>query len=251
MTQAAAIREMNKALAEIIREIDREIVKLAASLDTEGGALKADAFNLRNLVSMRQQMEEFADAKAPQLLREFRRNLPGIVEQVIAEYPDLGRFTPAIIEQLQDTFTDQITEMVQTLNKEVSDDLMRALRLSIVGSVEVPKMQANLAKSLAVSELRVQALIERSVRDFGDVAVKQAGKVRQEVTGETMYYLYLGPKDSKNRPFCAARVDRALTQEAADSMTGTQERYNCRHNLVPVTQEYVKKEKIPIYRGLA
>lgn len=251
MSQAAAIREMNAALTDIIKSIDEEIIKLSARLDTEGGALKSDKFNLRNVVDIRNQLKEFTTKKAPQLLGAFRDNLPSIVDDVMRQYPDLRRYAPQVIDELLFTFEGQVKDLVKTLNKEVSDELTRALRLSITGSFKVEKMQAQIAKSLGVSQLRTQALIERSVRDFGDQVVKSAGKERQEQTGEDLYYLYLGPKDSKNRPFCKVRVNKALTQKAADSMTGTQERYNCRHNLVVVTGEYVKENDIKIYRELA
>jgi len=142
--------------------------------------------------------------------------------------------------------------MNATLQEEVADELTVAMRRSIVGGADMKKLQDDLMKSMETSRTRVVVLIERSVRDFQDETLRSAGKARAEATGENLYYLYLGPLDGKTRDFCKVRVDKALTQKAADSMKGTRERFNCRHSLVVVDEEYLEENPdVEIYRGLA
>ena len=247
-----AIKVTDKALREIMTALDKEINLLAASLNTSDGDLVNDKFNLKTLTDIRRQTIEFVRRQSPKLIEAFSEKLPDIVQDVLDAYPELGRFAPRIMDDLERTFLESAREMNATLQEEVADELTVAMRRSIVGGADMKKLQDDLMKSMETSRTRVVVLIERSVRDFQDETLRSAGKARAEATGENLYYLYLGPLDGKTRPFCEVRVDKALTQKAADSMKGTRERFNCRHSLVVVDEEYLEENPdVEIYRGLA
>jgi len=247
-----AIRVTDKALREIMRAIDAEINRLAASLNTVNGNLADDRFNLKTMSDIRKQTLEFIKRQSPKLVESFSEKLPDIVEEVLEEYPELGRFAPRILEDLERTFLDSAREMNAVLQEEVADELTRTVRHSIAGGANMKKMQSEIRKAMDTSQTRVAVLIERSVRNFQDETLRSAAKQRTELTGEKLYYLYLGPDDAKTRPFCEARVGKALTQKAADSLKGTRERFNCRHSLVMVGEEYLEENPdVEIYRGMA
>ena len=248
-----AARAMNQAFREILEAIDQEIQALVSSLNTSNGILKDDAFNLRSLSEIRRQALELARIRAPEIADAFADNYQDLVEEIIRErYPEFERFIPDIIDDLNRTFLHSTREMAALLEKEVADDLVKAVRRSVVGGLGVAEMQTKIASALEISEVRAQVLIERSVRDFQDEVIRSSGKTLSELTEEKYYYIYTGPLDDKTRDFCRVRVDKALTQEAADSLVGTQERYNCRHNLVVVDEDYLKENPdVKIFRGLA
>jgi hypothetical protein len=93
------------------------------------------------------------------------------------------------------------------------------------------------AKAGKKYEQYAQTYFETAYRNFENNAKLDLGK-----NLKVKKWLYVGPKDKKNRPFCEAHVDREYTTEEVDKMVndfGQPAKYyrggwNCRHEWEPV-----------------
>jgi hypothetical protein len=105
---------------------------------------------------------------------------------------------------------------------------------------------------LATTYLRASAAVDAAIMAAGRRAVMSAAR---EVEGELgLVYVYVGPKDDKNRPFCRQWVGKAVSDPSGldngqglpvDDYAGG---YRCRHSWAPTPVETAVREGIKVYR---
>ena len=123
------------------------------------------------------------------------------------------------------------------------DDLARALWQAVArglfGNRSVDDILADLAGIVDKTEPQIRTLYDTSVSIFGrQVEALQAGDDPQ------VPFLYLGPEDEKNRPFCHAHVGKVYTRQLIDQMDNgqidnvflTAGGFNCRHSWIEVAK---------------
>lgn len=241
IVQATARAE--SVLQDLAQAILSEIERVLASLDTREGQLESTTYNLRALEDVRRQVQQVAlDQGATAIARLLDVELPDVIQASLDE-AGLGQFAPQITDDVLDFLDGLEQEVVKTLN-DTTGDLARAIRRGVVGGSQTSQLLDAVARSLDTSLGRAATAIEGGIRRFNE-----------RVTTETardlgFYYVYIGPDDAKTRPYCQPRVGKVLTQEQADAAVANVDgRWNCRHDLAPITLEEAQRLGLEFFRG--
>jgi hypothetical protein len=145
----------------------------------------------------------------------------------------------------------QVGDVVASF-KAALPEMREAVARGIASGGSLADVVEEVRARLATTYQRASAAVDAAIMAAGRHAVVAAAK---EVEDELdLVYVYVGPKDDKNRPFCRAWVGKAVTDPArldngqrlpVDDFAGG---YNCRHSWAPTSVETAVREGIPIYR---
>ena len=149
------------------------------------------------------------------------------------------------------------TNAVKNQFAKIKADLAFALSNRLQEMVLIPQPFSQVAKSLAgqlnLVESRAATLLNTSLAAFQTELARQAVS---DVPTKDLFYIYVGPDDSKTRGFCHVLEGLAIPAALLPKLdNGTRPQlpfelfrggYNCRHSLVPATRAYVELKKIPV-----
>jgi hypothetical protein len=238
-----ATQRAEAILLDLAQAIQDEIRTLVASLDTEEGQLQSTAYNLRAIEDVRRQVRQIAIDQGQTAIADFLdTELPEVIRASLAE-AGLGEFAPQITDDVLD-FLDGLEEEVIKSLDDTTGDLARAIRRGIVGGSQTSELLDAVASSLDTTLGRAATAIEGGIRRFNE-----------RVTTETardlgFFYVYIGPDDQKTRPYCRPRVGKVLTQEQADAaVANVSGRWNCRHDLAPITLDEARRQNLEFFNG--
>ncbi|MGB1373626.1 MAG: hypothetical protein ACPG6R_10930 [Aequoribacter sp.] len=235
----AANARLRLVLTEVAARVARELAALVAQLDSAGGVTQNTRHNLNQVRAIRQQVREIAEQEAlPAVLESLRGELPKIVQETLADYPQLGRFAPQITGDLVRLASGIEAEIAEVLTSQAPDALAKAMRASITGALSMQDLQSEVARALDTTLGRAAVAIDRGVRDFHEGALIRQSEIASELIDGDFLFLYVGPDDTRTRPYCDARLDKVLTRADVEALDPT-ERYNCRHRPVPVLSSEV------------
>ena len=240
-----ATQRAEAILLDLAQAIQDEIRTLVASLDTEQGQLQSTQYNLRAIEDVRRQVRQIAIDQGQTAIADFLdTELPQVIQASLAE-AGLGEFAPQITDDVLD-FLDGLEEEVIKSLDDTTGDLARAIRRGIVGGSQTSELLDAVARSLDTTLGRAATAIEGGIRRFNE-----------RVTTETardlgFFYVYIGPDDQKTRPYCQPRVGKVLTQEQADAaVANVSGRWNCRHDLAPITLDEARRQGLEFFNGKA
>jgi hypothetical protein len=115
---------------------------------------------------------------------------------------------------------------------------------SIRTNVNASDAYDELSSAIGRTAAQITSLVDTTV-----MGIDRLASTTQSTEAGFTLFLYDGPVDSLTRPFCMARVGKVMTLEELDSEdndTGPNPPsvycggYNCRHRLVPKTEEEAK-----------
>ena len=240
-----ATQRTEAILLDLAEAIQDEIRVLVSSFDTEQGQLQSTAYNLRSIEDVRRQVRQIAIDQGQTVIAELLdTELPDIIQASLAE-AGLGEFAPQITDDVLD-FLDGLEEEVIKSLDDTTGDLARAIRRGIVGGSQTSELLDAVAKSLDTTLGRAATAIEGGIRRFNE-------RVTLETARDLGFlYVYIGPEDQKTRPYCQPRVGKVLTQEQADAAAANVSgRWNCRHDLAPITLEEARRQNLEFFNGKA
>jgi hypothetical protein len=136
---------------------------------------------------------------------------------------------------------------------DASSTIRQAIALGTTTSASLADLVDGVAGAIGTSVTRAQAAVDASVMAAGRTAVIRAATEAADGLVD-LVYLYSGPKDSRNRPFCRRHVGKALTESGiaqanngqglpVDAFAGG---YNCRHVWSPMTLAEARRRGIEI-----
>lgn len=242
-----AIRQASAEADAILRDLalalNEEIKRIIATLDTKEGMLESTKYNLRSVVEAQRQLQAIIDeVGGPAIAELLDRRLPEVIESNLAQ-SDLGAFAPQITDDVLDFLDGLEKEVLKSLN-DTTGDLARAVRRGIVGTRTTTELLEAVAKSLDTSLGRASVAIEGGIRRFNERVITDTAR------DLGFLYVYIGPDDTKTRPYCKPRVGKVLTQEQADAAVANVDgRWNCRHDLAPITREEAERQGLEFFRG--
>ena len=156
--------------------------------------------------------------------------------------------------------TTEIDAILKSQTKDIADvfgdassTIRRAIALGTTTSASLSDLIDGVAEKVGASVTKAAAAVDASVMAAGRTAVIRAATEAADGI-VNLVYLYSGPKDSRNRPFCRLHVGKALTESGiaqadngqglpVDAFAGG---YNCRHVWSPMTLTEAQRRKIEI-----
>ena len=241
------IARASAAADEILRDlaiaINDEIRRIIAGLDTKEGMLESTKYNLRSIAEVQRQVQAVIDRfGSPAIADLLDRRLPEVIAANLQK-AGLGGFAPQITDDVLDFLDGLERDVIKSLN-DTTGDLARAIRRGIVGTQTTDQLLEAVARSLDTTLGRASVAIEGGIRRFNERTLLETGKDLE------FLYVYIGPDDTKTRPYCQPRVGKVLTQEQAEAATANVNgRWNCRHDLAPITRAEAEAQGLEFFRG--
>jgi len=263
----AIAADAHRRLEAIRAALTREMEALLRRLDQSNGRLISTRDALANARRIRTQVLA--------LMRQ--EGLPviiGVAEAHVAEAVERSLATSSAPRALADAHRsvgitmdaeakDSIARSVSGVLDGVADAfgagqqaMRRAMDVGISTSAPLADLIADVRAELDTTIARAQTAVETAIRGAARVTLVTQAERGGKAAGEEMVYLWLGPVDSKTRPFCREHVGKAYTLAALKRMDNGQglpvETFaggmNCRHALSPLTIEDAESEGYAVVR---
>jgi len=248
----SAVRDLEREFQDAFTQMERYLQDELASLNRDGQILVKDTFNI----------ERINKAILPELKARARElgfgnvidvqinNLSDLTKEILNESGSMG-----LPKSLTKTTGENIKALLQNaqstiLSDEnlVSQELESILRRSATGNVKYDDLIGNIKDRLGIRQ-------DQAITKSADViqSFHTQARVEHFTDAGVEWFLYDGPRDERNRPFCAHFVGKRVTTKLLDSHAMDFERkhplppsvslggYNCRHELVPLVDEDVDK----------
>lgn len=246
-----AIARLERMRAAVVERAKLVLVKIAKAPDGEHIAARDELSNL--------------DAIRTELLAILRRE--GQAEALSAGEAGIVSAMRAAMTDGQEDVGGNITLKASARNRALASAtgaldgvaaafgdgalaIRRLLDVSEVAGKPHKRLLADVAEAIDTSFSRAKAAVETAIIGaYRAITVAQA-ESGAEATGEPMGFLYDGPEDGKNRPFCSEHLGIVYTAAALRRLDNGQGLpvetfaggYRCRHRLVPIDLEQARAE---------
>lgn len=239
-------------LEVLLRDLDKAIARALGRLKTDDKGRVLPRHELANLTSVRGEVLralERAGVKANGILAkrvlEAAKRASSLADIPEEFHPDPERAVRSILE-------GRTRDVARAMDAE-RDEVVAALNLRLVSGSDLDRLVAVVAERGQVAIHRAQALIDTGVIAAGRAVVADAAE-NANADGLVFVMRYVGPLDSKTRPFCRPLVGDCFTQEAIAGMDNGQGLdvrefcggYNCRHGWAPLTVEAAKRRGLRV-----
>jgi hypothetical protein len=231
------------AVARRSREAQSQAATLVTKLPSADGNLERDN---ASTAQVRSAVLRMLEREADRVIDETERRAVSAVSQAIGnsrlDSDALDRIEGAIdplLREMRDVFADGADRV-----RRLIDDEVRAKR-------PVAQLQRDIEDTVAGIFARASSAADTAV-------MSGARKARIELAegGDSpMGYVYAGPRDKKNRPFCRTHYDQVWTREAMrrlDNGHGLPVEtscggYLCRHMWSPIDLEQAREQGFEIF----
>lgn len=236
-------------LRRLEQALERDLLRILLSLDTMPGD--------DSLVRRQAQTSAAVLAQVRRRLEAEGETLTGVVGQRAIEAVSAVLGAPPstlsldVRRELDAIVGGQTGDVVKTFKLAIPE-MREAVARGIASGGSLADVIEEVRARLATTYLRASAAVDAAIMAVGRRAVVSAAR---DLEGELdLVYVYVGPRDAKNRPFCRTWVGKAVTDPArldngqglpVDDYCGG---YACRHSWAPTTVETAVAEGIEIYR---
>lgn len=250
---AAANAHADAALADLrklLQQLDREVARLLAKLSVEEGRLIKDvATTSRVRAQVLRRIEELGGGRA---VRVLDKRIQDAVDAVIASMP----------KDLRPDATPELDRIVRRQYAAVADIfdeggsiVRQAINAGTTTLVKTDVLARRVSDHLGITVSKASAVVETAIIGAGRDVVGEAVRLANE-DEEILVMRYIGPRDSKTRPFCARILGNVYTLDAVERLDNGQGLpvlqfgggYRCRHSWVPIEAEEAKDRGLKIRR---
>ena len=253
MSGAAAAGVVADAAVEDLRRLEasmeRDLLRILLSLDTLPGE--------DSLVRRQAQTSAAVLAQVRRRLEQEGETIASVVGQRAIEAVGAVLGAPpatlpvTVREELDAIVNGQVGDVVKTFRAAIPE-MREAVARGITSGGSLADVVEDVRARLATTWLRAKAAVDAAIMAAGRRTVISAAREAEEELD--LVYVYVGPRDAKNRPFCQAWVGKAVTDPSrldngqglpVDDYCGG---YNCRHSWAPTPLETAIAEGIRVYR---
>ena len=243
--EAAAI-EVRREFSDAFSNLDRYLRDELAKLNRDGQILTSDTFNIQRIREIVGNLQAAADAAGyGQAIDGQSSRVLALADSILKEAGDSG-----LPVQFTKTTGEGIQALLQGIHHEalagetkLAADLERLLVRSAVGGTTWSDLIANLKNILDGNERQATTAAMNALASFHTIV-----RTRHFEDAGVEWFLYDGPADDLNRPFCEHFVGTRVTSDILDRHSEDFKRndpmpasvslggFNCRHELVPLTE---------------
>lgn len=247
----AAVADLLSLRSEIVRALNRALL----ALDTETGA---DALVRRQSRTQADVLRQIDDVLTRQGVDAARLVLGQRAAEAVSAVAGPLPVPADATREIRQILEGRTQEIAAALG-DAHDEIRRAVNAGVAGGASLAELVEVVGQRVGVATTRAQAAVDAGVMAAGRVATLRMAQAVLEDADEpvALAYIYSGPSDAKNRPFCARLVGKALTERAlavldnghglpVDAFCGG---YNCRHVLSPVTLPEALRRGLEIVDG--
>ncbi len=231
-----ATRDLAKDFADAFRELERYLVRNLGKLHHEEEILQHDLYNIRGIrdtiktLQLEARKHGFKDVIEHQAGR-----LKGLAKAVLEEARELGigagkKFSATTAEDIKSLLYGAQRELLGDETK-VARDLERILLRSTTGVTRWDDLIGNLQRTMDVNQRQAITKAEDTIAAFHtQTRVQHFGAPKADGKPLVSWWLYDGPRDERNRDWCAHFIGTRVTTEIIVKHATS---YGRRHPLPP------------------
>ena len=236
-------------LRRLEQALERDLLRILLSLDTLPGEDSLVRRQAQTSAAVLAQVRSRLEAEGETLTGVVGQRAIEAVAAVLGAPP--SSLSVDVRRELDAIVSDQTGDVVRTF-KAAIPEMREAVARGIASGGSLADVIEEVRARLSTTYIRASAAVDAAIMAVGRRAVVSAAV---ELQGELdLVYVYVGPRDAKNRPFCRQWVGKAVTEPSrldngqglpVDDYCGG---YNCRHSWAPTTIETAVAQGIEIYR---
>lgn len=247
-------RLMDKHSGRLEQVLLRSVGGLRPLLANTGTLAFADAVGAISINQLGALLEQagYSDFQR-QLFADYRE----LAEEVVTrKYPHL----PATLQQLGGPSLRAIEAAMETdaiewqrLGSDLAIRIKQQLEQMTLAPYTVSQAAQLLSTQTGLTLSRARTHINTSLAGL-QRRIHMETAQQMERSGEDVVFYYAGPRDKRNRPFCARWAGRAITKQRLGQLDNGHNisvkhhagGYNCRHDLLPMPRSFAEQEGIAI-----
>lgn len=216
--------------------LQRDLLRILLQLDTEPGEDSLVRRQGQTAVAVYRQVDRRLAALGDEVASVAGARAVEAVAAVVGAPP--ATLPLDVRAELDLIVNGQIGDVV-TVFRAANDEIRQAVARGITTGGSLADLVSAVSDQMDVTFRQAQAAVDAAVMAAGRRAVVSIALDVEQATDEQMVFVYVGPKDQKNRPFCAKWVGKAaLDPRKLDNGQGLPVEdycggYNCRHSWAP------------------
>jgi hypothetical protein len=246
----AAADEALVRLEQLRRGLNKHIRDLLLKLAAKDGVLRRD--DVVNAYEVSTQVLEAMRARGALVV-------PSIMEEAAAKVVTTmlrpGAAPPGFAARVGpelDAIVRGSTRVAAQVFGQYIDEVRQAIDRGLTTSMNLSDLIDDVASRVDASFARVASAVDTGIIGVGRTIIIEQAEASAALGGEEMVYKYIGPRDSKTRPFCARYIDGYYTRAYLDSLDNGPRQpkpvsrylggWLCRHSLAPIPRFLVEEQ---------
>lgn len=216
--------------------LQRDLLRVLLQLDTEPGEDSLVRRQGQTAVAVYRQVERRLASLGDEIASVAGARAVEAVAAVVGAPP--STLPLDVRAELDQIVNGQIGDVVAVF-RAANDEIRQAVARGITTGGSLADLVSAVSDRMDVTFRQAQAAVDAAVMAAGRRAVVSIALDVEEDTDEQMVFVYVGPRDAKNRPFCRQWVGKAVVDPrkldngqdlpVEDYCGG----YNCRHSWAP------------------
>lgn len=215
--------------------VDRDLLRILLRLNTNDGEDSLVRRQGQTAVAVYRQISDRLAQAGEDAISVAGERALAAVEAVIGAPP--ATLSLDVRAELDQIVSRQAADVVRVFG-DAEREIRAAVARGVTSGGSLGDIVADVSIAMRRTYAQAQAAVDAAIMAVGRRAVMAEAAIVED-EGIPLVYVYVGPRDGKNRPFCAQWVGKAVTDPArmdneqslpVDDYCGG---YNCRHSWAP------------------
>lgn len=216
--------------------VDRDLLRILLRLNTNDGEDSLVRRQAQTAVAVYRQINDRLEQAGQEAVSVAVQRALEAVAAVIGAPP--ATLSVDVRAELDQIVSRQAADVVRVFG-DAAREMRAAVAAGVTSGGSLGDIVADVSIAMRRTYAQAQAAVDAAIMAVGRRAVMAEAAIVEE-DGTPLAYVYVGPKDGKNRPFCKIWVGKAVNVpsemnngqglDVADYCGG----YNCRHSWAPM-----------------
>lgn len=216
--------------------LERDLLRILLQLDTEPGEDSLVRRQGQTAAAVYRQIVQRLEQEGEYVVSTAGEAALASVEAVVGAPPDT--LSVDVRAELNQIVSGQAADVVRVFDR-AQQEMREAVARGVLSGGSLADVVGKVQDALDTTYFKAQSAVDSAIMAVGRRAVMSEAAIVEEEGGVPLVYVYVGPLDEKNRPFCRQWVGKAVTKPSAlDNGQGLDVEdycggYNCRHSWAP------------------
>lgn len=216
--------------------VDRDLLRILLKLDTNTGEDSLVRRQGQVAIAVYRQISDRLEQAGEEAISIAGQRALAAAEAILGAPP--ATLSLDVRAELDQIVSRQAADVVRVFG-DAAKEIRAAAAAGVTSGGSLGDLVVNVSTAMQRTYAQAQAAVDAAIMAVGRRAVMAEAAVVEE-DGTPLVYVYVGPKDGKNRPFCKVWVGKAVNKP--DDMSNGQGLavedycggYNCRHSWAPM-----------------
>jgi hypothetical protein len=217
--------------------LERDLLRILLQLDTESGEDSLVRGQGQTAAAVYRQIVQRLEQEGEYVVSAAGDAALASVEAVLGAPP--ANLSVDVRAELDQIVNGQAADVVKVFD-QAQREMREAVARGVLSGGSLTDVVLDVQQALDTTYFKAQSAVDSAIMAVGRRAVMSEAAIVEEEGGIPLVYVYVGPRDQKNRPFCRQWVGKAVTKPSAlDNGQGLDVEdycggYNCRHSWAPM-----------------